>query len=305
MPRKKSPSKNPSRTPRSRRPATASTNVTDTSLVKRILWLVGLATWLFVVVALFGFDIADWPSTAVASHLTPVSNPAGIVGSLIAWWSYLTFGSGIWVIVLMFAIALISLVRGHSISHPVVRTVGTLIAAVCLGALHHAWILPFTPTMGSVPGLEAGLLPTELSGILGERFGPVGASLILITGALLGLLVAADELVLKIPGAMMRSLESARGLDLEPLRRTVTAPFGMLGVAIRRLVDRRPALQPAGISADMIEDWAEEEEEDEEGEDEAAWYGEGEEEEELGAERLSMDETLYWVRRFNCVGGSE
>ena len=281
MPRKKSPSKNPTRTPRSSRQATASPPTTDPSLLRRIVWLIGLATWLFVVVALAGFDVADWPSTAVASHHTPSSNPAGIVGSLIAWWSYLTFGSGIWVIVILSAIALISIVRGHSISHPVVRTVGGLIAAVCLGALHHAWVLPFTPNMGSVPGLEAGLVPTEWSGILGERFGSVGASLILMTGFLLGLLVAADELVLKIPGAMMRSLESARGLDFEPLRRAVTIPFGVLGQAIRRLTDRRPALQPAGVPAHMIEDWVEEEDEDEdEDEDEAAWYGDGEEEEE-------------------------
>ena len=101
MPRKKSPSKTPSRTSRSQRPATTS----DPSLLKRILWLVGLATWFFIVVALAGFDIADWPSTAVASHTTPVSNPTGFVGSLIAWWSYLTVGSGIWVVVIMAAIA--------------------------------------------------------------------------------------------------------------------------------------------------------------------------------------------------------
>lgn len=273
MPRKKSPSRTRPSTRSTGRRAKATAEATEPNLLRRILWLLAAAAWVFVAVSLAGFDIADWPSTSVARHAEPASNPAGIVGSLIAWWSYVTLGWGAWLVLGMAAVALVTIVRGYQITHPLVRTLGTLLAAVMVGGLHDAWIVSMWPQAGAIPGLEAGLVPAELDIALATRFGPVGASLILLTGLLLGLLVAADELLLRVPAAMVRSLEAARGIDLDPVRAAISAPFRGIGNLTERFAARRSTLQPAGVPPEMVEAWLndearnEEEEEEEEEDD--------------------------------------
>ena len=256
----------------------------EPTIVRRALWLVGLAAWLFFTVAMVGADWADAPSSVVSVHNAEVQNPAGPVGATLAWWSFRVFGPGVWLLLILAAVGLVTLARGITIPHPFVRAVGAVLAAITLAGLHHGFVASsdtMTALTGGVPGLPSGLIGAELEVGLGSRFGPVGSTLILLLGFGLGMLVAADELVLALPSAMIRSFRSIRGM--------ATSGQGAIGpvasmIATARRNIRRPSLQPAGVPAEYLDyDEEEEEEDEEEDEDEYEYedeYEDGEEEEE-------------------------
>ena len=279
MPRSKSTASAPAS--RSSAPATTDRHF-DPTIGRRALWLLGAAVWTFIIVAFLRFSLADPPSTSVAVQSNPISNPAGPFGATMAWWGHRVLGPGVWMVLGLAAIALVVLARGIRITHPLVRMLGVVLAAICISGLHEAWIVPLGATVGPIPGLQSGLLGTELEVGLATRFGPAGSSLVLLLGVSLGLLVAADELLLALPTALLRSLQSMRGLSAvsSSIGTAVAAPFAAIATAIGRHT-RRPALQPAGVPAGIGSYWeSEEEDEDEDDDEEAGLYGEDEYEEE-------------------------
>ncbi|MCP4834345.1 MAG: hypothetical protein GY895_06210 [Phycisphaera sp.] len=249
----------------------------EPTVIRRSLWLVGLASWLFLVVAVLGADWADLPSTAVSAHHAEIANPAGPVGATLAWWSFRVFGPGTWLLLSLGGIGLITLARGITIPHPIVRVVGAVLAAVTISGLHHG-VIASSESLGSlaggIPGLPSGLLGAELELGLVSRFGPVGSMLILLLGFGLGLLVAADELVLAFPAAVLRSFRSLRGFASNS--QAAIGPVASMIATARRTI-RRPSLQPAGVPAEYL-DYEEEEEEEEEEEDDDEYEYEDEEE---------------------------
>ncbi|MBC02661.1 MAG: DNA translocase FtsK [Phycisphaerae bacterium] len=260
----------------------------EPTIVRRALWLVGLAAWLFLAVAVVGADWADAPSSVVSVHHAEVQNPAGPVGASLAWWTFRVFGPGTWLLLAMGVLALVTLARGITIPHPFVRAVGAVLAAVTLAGLHHGMVASsetLAPLAGGIPGLPSGLIGAELELGLGSRFGPVGSTLIMLLGFGLGLLVAADEIVLAIPSAMIRSVRSIRGM--------ATGGSGVIGpvasmIATARRSIRRPSLQPAGVPADYLD--YEEEDEEEDDEDDYEYEDEYEED---GEEDEEEDEDEY------------
>ena len=277
----------------------------EPTLFRRVLWLVGCALLVFVVVALAGFDPADPPSTLVSQVNSPAANPAGPVGASLAWWCYRVLGPGTWAFIGLLTVGMVTLARGFVITHPVVRCVGAFLVAIAVSALHEAWVTPLGISAGPMIGLPSGLLATELEIGLADRFGGIGSSLILLTGFGLGLLVAADEIMLALPATIARWIGSTRHLG------QLGTPLRHASAALGTLV-RRPTPQPAGGAA-----WeAYEEEEEEEEDDEEGWYedeeeddadyvdeleeeadGEGEEEEDEEEEEEAVDADPIPVKR--------
>ena len=286
-------SKKPSSRGRSKAPAKQGDELLfEPTVGRRALWLVAAALWVFLGVALIGFDGADAPSSLVSRHAATASNPTGTFGANIAWWSLRVFGPGVWLLLALGAAALVTLARGFVITHPFVRILGSILAAITFSGLHEAWVVPvetLSAMTASLPGLPSGLLGTELELGLSVRFGSVGSALILILGLGLGLLVAADELVLALPAAMARSLDSARRFSA--IGRWAMAPVAAAAAATRRTV-RRPALQPAGVPTEYLHEDEEEEEEEEEEDDpeESGWYEDDEAEEEEEEEEEEDEE---------------
>ena len=114
---------------RSRGPASTDQHF-DPTIGRRALWLLAAAGWTFLLVAFVGFDLADAPSNAVAVHASPAGNPAGPFGAAVAWWGHRVLGPGIWLVLGLSGLALVVLARGVRIHHPVVRILGTFLAAV-------------------------------------------------------------------------------------------------------------------------------------------------------------------------------
>ena len=212
------------------------------ALRHRIAWVAACLGVASLMLALGSFHHADWPSRAVAVHNDPTSNLVGTPGAAIAYWTYATFGFGTWLAVLLGAAALAAVPFGFRPQHLWLRTIGAAILVLAVGAIHALWF----PRLGPVAGVEAGLVPQWAAAQLAERFSAFAASLVLLCAAVIGALVAADEVVMRIPGAVMQGLSF-----LEPLWKADWA--GMLGMRRNAPAlagaSASPAARPAGAKA--------------------------------------------------------
>ena len=168
----------------------------------------GAATWLYLAASLASFSGSDWPSHSVAVQADPPANLGGRVGAAISYGIYESIGYGFWIPMLCAGYALGVIATGRRVPHPAVRAIGALLAMCAFGGLHALWF----PSLGVISGAEAGLVPGWMAEQLGGRFGGLGASLVLLVALLIGLLVAVDEIMMALPGALVRAAES-----LEPV----------------------------------------------------------------------------------------
>ncbi|MDI9411835.1 MAG: DNA translocase FtsK 4TM domain-containing protein, partial [Bacteroidia bacterium] len=204
-------------------------------LTRKIGWIAAFATWVLVALALVSFDAADAPSRTVATWNQPPANLMGAVGAMVALTVYEAFGFGAWIPMLLGGIALWATFTGRAISHPMVRVVGAVIAMIAFSALHATWF----PRLGSLAGAEAGLIPQWFAQQFVARFNGVGTSLILLLALVLGLMVAADELLGMLPKAFARVGEA-----LEPLWKT-----DWRGLIARSTAKPQPAVAVVGGTA--------------------------------------------------------
>jgi S-DNA-T family DNA segregation ATPase FtsK/SpoIIIE len=209
-------------------------------LTRKIGWIAAFAAWVLVALALASFDAADAPSRTVAAWNQPPANLMGAVGALVALTVYEAFGFGAWIPMLLGGIALWATFTGRAISHPMVRVVGAVIAMIAFSALHATWF----PRLGSLAGAEAGLIPQWFSQQFVARFNGVGTSLILLLALVLGLMVAADELLGMLPKAFARVGEA-----LEPLWKT-----DWRGLIARTTAKPQPAVATVGGTAAAAND---------------------------------------------------
>ena len=209
-------------------------------LTRKIGWIAAFAAWVLVALALASFDAADAPSRTVAAWNQPPANLMGAVGALVALTVYEAFGFGAWIPMLLGGIALWATFTGRAISHPMVRVVGAVIAMIAFSALHATWF----PRLGSLAGAEAGLIPQWFSQQFVARFNGVGTSLILLLALVLGLMVAADELLGMLPKAFARVGEA-----LEPLWKT-----DWRGMIARATAKPQPAVATVGGTAAAAND---------------------------------------------------
>jgi len=165
-------------------------------------WVAASVGTLALLLALGSFHHADWPSKAVAVHNEPAANLLGNAGAALAYWTYAIFGFGTWLAVLLGAAALAAMPFGFRPQHLWLRAIGAGILVLAVGAIHALWF----PRLGPVAGVEAGLIPQWAAAELAARFSGFATSVILLCAAVVGAVVAADEVVFRIPGAVMQGL---------------------------------------------------------------------------------------------------
>lgn len=204
------------------------------SLTRKIIWLACAAVWLYLSASLMSFSAADWPSNAVAIQQDPPHNWGGVVGAVTAFGLYQAFGIGVWVLVLCAGYALGVTATGRSVAHPIVRSVGAFIAMLAISVVHALWL----PGFGPLGGAEAGLIPMWMADQLWMRFGALGANIFALAGCLIGFVVAVDELVFALPGALVRAIEALDPVWKFDYRGAVGSLFG---------AGRRTTLQPIPV----------------------------------------------------------
>ena len=216
------------------------------SLTRKSIWLACAAVWLYLTASLMSFSAADWPSSAVAVQQDPPHNWGGVFGAVTAFGLYQAFGIGIWVLLLCAGYALGVTATGRSVAHPIVRSVGAFIAMLAVSVVHALWL----PGFGPLGGAEAGLIPMWMADQLWMRFGALGANIFALAGCLIGFVVAVDELVFALPGALVRAIEALDPVWRFDYRGAVGSLFG---------VGRRSPLQPipvGGVETDSPDDGA-------------------------------------------------
>lgn len=186
------------------RPSSNPGQLPPASITRKVVWLACASLWLYATASMLSFSSADWPSHSVAVWQYPPENWGGRVGSVLAYAIYEGFGIGSWVILLCGGYALGVIATGRAIPHPIVRTVGALIAMLSVSALHALWF----PHAGALAGAEAGLVPTWMADQVWGRFGPIGSNIIVLAGCLIGFIVAIDEVVMALPGALVKAVQA-------------------------------------------------------------------------------------------------
>ncbi len=167
---------------------------------------VAIGGWLFLLLSVASFHATDWPSHAVYPY-PPTANLCGSAGSVVAYGLFLLVGQGAFPILLFSGVCVVLFVAQNRVSDPWMRTVGLVLLAVAFAATVH----------GLAPGSENGL-PEGQGGILGigaatflqSHFSTAGTRLVLGTAILVGLMLAADDLVVKGPAYLMAAFTHVR-----------------------------------------------------------------------------------------------
>ena len=253
-----------------------------------IVWLAMAAGWVLAAASLVSFNAADWPSHVVAVHNDPTRNLVGGLGAWAAYWAYAILGLGAWIPLLFAGVALGLVAAGRDVTHPFIRSLGVGLMMLAIAGLHAHWF----PSLGVLTGADAGMLPQWIADQFFPRFGGFGTSVVLLLTLAIGALVAMDEVVFALPGALTRTFSFLEPLfshdwarSLGKLRSARTATPVPAGAAVTAdewegatVIDdrRRPAAEEEGV---------EEEEEAEEDTDEDA-----EESAEDDSEEVESDE---------------
>jgi S-DNA-T family DNA segregation ATPase FtsK/SpoIIIE len=162
------------------------------------LTLSGIACWVVLTLALLSYSPTDWPSHAVYPHAA-TENWCGDIGAFVAYHAFRLFGSGAYAVLFFSAIFLGLRIWGQPLSDLWLRLLGLLMLAVSMGGMTHLLV---PGTEGGLPEGTGGLMGIAASGYLASHFHSLGAAVVLLAMFAVGLILAADELVVRIPVVM-------------------------------------------------------------------------------------------------------
>jgi DNA segregation ATPase FtsK/SpoIIIE, S-DNA-T family len=165
-------------------------------ILKPLALFFATAVWVFLICALGSFHATDWPSHAVYPYAA-TQNVCGPVGAFVAYWSYLAIGQGVFPLLFFSGVCLAMAFYHTRLSDPWLRAMGLLMLSIAFAA----FVNHFKPGSSSgFPEGSGGVIGIGTAAFLQSHFNTVGTSLILLTAILVGLLLAADDLVLRAPG---------------------------------------------------------------------------------------------------------
>ena len=174
--------------------------------IRRLLVFVAAGTWVFLLLALGSFHADDWPSHQVFPH-PPVQNLCGAAGSWVAYWAFFALGQGVFPLLLFSGVCLALYLFHNRISDLWLRIIGLTLICVAFAAAVHL-VKPGSPT--SFPEGHGGIIGISASTFLKGHFNLMGSALVLALAFLVGLLLAADDLVVQAPGWVGQAIQTAR-----------------------------------------------------------------------------------------------
>ncbi len=240
---------------------------------RKILWLCSAFVWTLTMASLMSFDRADAPSSTVAVQNAVTANWVGSAGAALSWFLYEALGVAVWLPMLAIGAWLTVVAMGRRLEHPVVRIVGLLLVTIAFGGLNALW----APTTGPVSSSPAGLANHWVVAQLWPRFAGFGTSMWLLFGLMVGMVVAADELVRMVPPLLKRAFEGFAFVRQSDWAGSIR------NWRDRVLLKREPVLAMAGVggaaavaepqeiteSADNVRPWNPEVEDDSEVDDDS------------------------------------
>src|SRR5205814_8278765 len=145
------------------------------------------------VLARAGFHDTAWPGDVVCAY-PPVRSLCGSGGSFVVYCLFLAVGQGVFPVLFFSGICLVMYFFKSSVTDLWMRAVGLLLLTVAFSAaVHH-----FKPgSWEGFPEGHGGVVGISAAFFLKAYFNTVGTRLVLLTTMLIGLLLAADDLVLR------------------------------------------------------------------------------------------------------------
>lgn len=189
------------------------------NLHRRLVLFLALGAWSFLLLSLASFHADDWPSHQVYPY-PPIQNLCGHVGAFVACHLFFTIGQGMFPILFFSGICLALLLFHNRVSDLWLRAIGLALLSVAFAAMIHL-ILP--GSADSFPEGHGGIIGISASSFLKSHFSTAGSGLILLTTFLVGLLLAADDLVIRAPGFIGGAIQTVKsrtpslGFQLPPL----------------------------------------------------------------------------------------
>ena len=195
--------------------------MSETRYINRIaLSFLGLVFCVFMLISLLGYSVYDWPNPDVApsyqlhnqadyhlvSSIEP-QNPCGRVGAWLAYKANYYFGPGILVLLVSSVVLLIMYSMKKPVEQLFLRLVGIALISFAISAGKYLYNpgdeLSLSCGNGGIIGIAAGhflLTNTAMA----------GAVMIIVATFIVGLLLAADNLVLMLPKLLMYIIDQTR-----------------------------------------------------------------------------------------------
>jgi S-DNA-T family DNA segregation ATPase FtsK/SpoIIIE len=155
----------------------------------------GLLGCLFAWVSVLSFDSADPPATSVAPANVPPLNLCGPVGAWVAYTLFYYLGTGTYALLALLTVGVFAWPRGALRNDLWLRFVGLGLTCAAVSAWGAMWLSPLAGGALSGPG---GVLGAALKAVTTDLVQEVGAHMIFFAAFAVGLLLAADELVVRL-----------------------------------------------------------------------------------------------------------
>ncbi len=162
---------------------------------------------LFLWISCITFDAGDWPNANTYPHNDPIANWCGPVGAWIGYNLFHFIGQGTWPLLLFVTICSFVLITGSKLTGWIFRIIGMLILTAVSSSIL-ALVQPAWP--GGLPEGSGGVVGLAIVSFLRQFFSTFGTSLILLFSLAVGLILAADELVIYLPEFLRRVSETTK-----------------------------------------------------------------------------------------------
>jgi S-DNA-T family DNA segregation ATPase FtsK/SpoIIIE len=177
-----------------------------TNLLRQTALALGFGAWIFLLLSLASFHPTDWPSHEVFPY-PPIQNLCGAAGASIAYYSFLAIGQGVFPVLFFTGICLALVATRSRLSDPWLRGIGLTILTVAFAAVVHH-LKP--GSFNGFPEGHGGIVGIGTAAFLEAHCNSVGTLLILLVSMLVGLLLTADDLVLRTPGFVAGAVANVR-----------------------------------------------------------------------------------------------
>ncbi|MCC6240839.1 MAG: DNA translocase FtsK [Phycisphaerales bacterium] len=162
---------------------------------QRAALFLGIGIWVFLLLAIGSFHPDDWPSHRVFPY-PPIHNLCGRAGAFIAYYLFSAIGQGIFPILFFSGLLLALKLFRNPVSDIGLRIIGLALLTIAFAATIHS-LKP--GTVNGFPEGQGGIVGIGIESLMRPYFNVVGTRLLLGIAILVGLLLAADDLVLRLP----------------------------------------------------------------------------------------------------------
>ncbi|MFA5865376.1 MAG: DNA translocase FtsK [Phycisphaerae bacterium] len=163
----------------------------------------------FLWISVFSFDTGDFPNPNVFPQNEAIQNWCGLTGSWIAYHFFHFLGQGTWVLLLFITLFSFIVISGLSMVGAWLRLAGMVILVAVSSAIL-SLVQGLNPT--GMPEGSGGVIGLAITSYLKLYFQTFGSALILLLTLAIGLILAADELVVYLPSFTKKVLAGIRVL---------------------------------------------------------------------------------------------